>query len=828
MKKILPIALVVILVLSGFGAVAVNNDRPSEENHEVNSDSITLTFSQPTIKQYDSEYMEVNFEGVSTYLTNPGQPILPDIVKSIELPFGVKNVNVEVTPNNVQEYEIYQEIRPAPAHVLLTNTENSYASTSVKDEKLYASDKPFPSNWYSYRVSCGLNANNERVTFVSIHMYPVRYTPALKKLYVAESADIKISYDSADSNPFPMFTTYNMVIIAPSKFSFALQKLINHKNSKGVKTFLKTTEDIYKEYSGIGIDKPEKIKYFIKDAIETYNITYVLLVGGVKSSFNSKPRDDPNQGTRDWFVPVRYNNFYDNPAHPLQDEGLQDPGVISDLYYADIYNKTGDFENWDPNGDGIIAAWGMHGVENDTDIDMCPDVSLGRLACTSLREVRDVVNKIIRYEKSPADPDWFKKVVVVSGDGFLDQNDLNIEWNTTYLPDGEYTIKAQSKNPDGVLGPTDEIHITLDRTKQTSLTFNHDDNLITGLKYPFKPVAEIVSVSNGNILGNTNYNYTPDKDYEAFCNDFYGWANVNYTDGILHIRGKTYDPKPYGNVTDIHVWVENKDQEIVFEHWVNNSEMYYEGEWITGYRELKGAGGALSYMPSDFKNVTLWTSNGKLTGVKDVIPELSKGCGFAFMSGHGSPNVWADHYPGIPGNRQKGSVTGLWVLGINAWRPFVIFPVLPMNKLKNIDKLPVFLVGGCHNSQFNISMIETIKDMGGKNERKTWTYGTPVAECFSWYLVKLPYTGAIATIGNTGLGYGSLGDVCTIDGLDGGICIEFFKQYGTNGHHVLGDAYTQTLRTYVETYNMGILDHAKSLTQWALLGDPSLMIGGYS
>jgi hypothetical protein len=24
------------------------------------------------------------------------------------------------------------------------------------------------------------------------------------------------------------------------------------------------------------------------------------------------------------------------------------------------------------------------------------------------------------------------------------------------------------------------------------------------------------------------------------------------------------------------------------------------------------------------------------------------------------------------------------------------------------------------------------------------------------------------------------------------------------------------------------LDHAKSLTQWILLGDPSLMIGGYS
>lgn len=80
-----------------------------------------------------------------------------------------------------------------------------------------------------------------------------------------------------------------------------------------------------------------------------------------------------------------------------------------------------------------------------------------------------------------------------------------------------------------------------------------------------------------------------------------------------------------------------------------------------------------------------------------------------------------------------------------------------------------------------------------------WTHGNPVPECFSWYLIKLPHRGAIATIGNTGLGYGILGKDCTIGGLDGGICIEFFKQYGTEGHHILGDAYTQTLRSYVET-----------------------------
>jgi len=822
MMKILPMIIVWLLILSGLGAAAVTNNTILDIKTEAKSEMITTAFSMPIIKKSDNNYIEVSIKDTSSYLMNPGQPLLPKVVKSFELPFGVKNINVEVTPENVQEYEITGEICPAPTPVPLTETNNVDVKLS-KDEKTYASTEPFPSEWYNYRVGCGLNADNKRVTFVSIQIFPIRYIPASGKLYAAESTDIEVTYDQPGSNPFPQNTIYNLVIIAPSKFAGELKRLVDHKNSLGVKTVLKTTEDIYKEYNGV--DKPEKIKYFIKDIIEKWNITYVLLVGGLKSQIWAKPRDDPNQGTRDWYVPVRYTNLFDNPEHPLSGETIHDPGVISDLYYADIYDSNGNFSSWDPNGDGIFAAWGRPGVENDTGIDLYPDVSVGRLACTNKLEVKNVVDKIINYEKEPADSSWFKKMVVVSGDGFLDQEDLNIQWDTKSFSDGKYTICAQSKNQDDIFGPIDVVHVTLDRSKTTSLTFVHDDNLITGLKYPFYPVAEITSPSDGNILGNTDYFYVP-ADGEAYCNSFNGWANVEYKNGTMHIRGKSYDPQPYGNVTSIHVWVENEDGQIVFSDWRNDTEMYYEGEWVTGEKLLKGGGGALYYMPNDFKKEILWASNGKFTGQQSVIDALSQGCGFALLSGHGSPNVWADHYPGIPGNRQNGSISGLKVISIKPWYKFITLPVLPMNKIKNKDKLPIVLIGGCHNSQFNVSMLPSLLDT--KNTRNLWTHGSPVPECFSWYLIKLPHRGAIATIGNTGLGYGILGKDCTIGGLDGGICIEFFKQYGTEGHHILGDAYTQTLRTYVETFDMGNMDHVKSLTQWVLLGDPSLMIGGYS
>ncbi|KAA0001918.1 MAG: peptidase C25, partial [Thermoplasmata archaeon] len=717
-------------------------------------------------------------------------------------------------------------IRPAPALLPLTLRDR----VAVRDREVYGSKEIFPSTWYSYRVGCGLNATGERVTHVTIHIFPVRYAPTLNKLYVAKRAE-KITYDEPEKR-LPASSAYDLVVIAPSTFCDELQRLVDHKNNYGVKTILKTTEEIYSEYPGV--DKPEQIKYFIKDAIETWGIKYVLLVGGLNSLIWAKPRDNPNEGSEDWHVPVRYTNLYDNPKYPLA-ETIHDPGVISDLYYADIYKEGGIFEDWDPNNDGIFAAWNKPGVENDTNLDLYPDVAVGRLACRNIDEVKTVVDKIITYERG-CDPSWFKRMTVISGDGFLDQEDLDIQWDTKGLPDGKYTIYAQSINDDGDEGPIDVIHVTLDRSQETKLTFNHDDHLNPALQngYPAPPIAEIVSVSEGDILGNTDFHYTPGEG-EAYLNTFNPWANISYEDGVLHIRGKSYDPQPYGNVTNIHVWVENENGQIVFSQWRNNTEMYYEGEWTTGEKSLLGRGGALYYMPEDFERDIRWASNGRFTGQDDVLEAFNEGSGFLFMSGHGSPNVWADHFPGVPGNRAHGSIVGLRVTTLRPWFPYVSFPVFPIDTLSNEEKLPIAVIGGCHNSQFNVSatpaflhalhlLFEFFPD------NYMWTYGQPVPECFSWRLVSRPNGGTIASIGNTGLGYGMPGKACTSGGGDAWITIEFFKQYGAENQHILGNAYAQTLISYINTFDMSDLEagHAKTVQQWVLLGDPSLMIGGYS
>jgi hypothetical protein len=198
----------------------------------------------------------------------------------------------------------------------------------------------------------------------------------------------KLAINSIDFNT----DQYDMVIITPKEFEGVVQKLADHKNAHNIKTTVKTTQEIYKEYNGS--DKPEQIKYFIKDAIEKFQIRYVLLFGGMKGQ------------SLKWYIPVRY---------VLLDDGTNRYSTyLSDLYYSDIYKNGNEFEDWDSNGDGIFAEWGK-----DT-FDLYPDICIGRLPCRNIIEAWIVVKKIINYENNAFGKSWSNKMIAVGGDTFPD------------------------------------------------------------------------------------------------------------------------------------------------------------------------------------------------------------------------------------------------------------------------------------------------------------------------------------------------------------------------------------------------------------------------
>jgi len=381
MKKLLPLFVVGVLVLSGLGAVSIANN--TTQGLKVKRESVV--FSEPVVKDA-GEYVTVHLDGADSSFIEIEKPMLPFVTKVFTFPFGTSITGVHVSFSGGGTIDLSKpvELAPEPSTVGSINLQTRAVKSNV-NTGLY------PSNSYSYKTGMGLDGRGH-VLYVAVQCYPVRYSAVTNKIYYSQSADIQITYGEP-SNPITFNDEYDMVIISPSEFSNTLQPLIQHKNNNNIRTTLKTTEAIYNEYSGY--DEAEKIKYYIKDAIETLGVDYVLLVGSVDKL--------PIRTT--WFF-MRHHEHYWNET------------VLSDLYYADIYDAYGDFCSWNSNGNGLYGEVYRNcpGI-NDT-VDLYPDVNIGRIPCQRNSELRTVINKIIHYETSTYGESWFKNIVLIGGDTF--------------------------------------------------------------------------------------------------------------------------------------------------------------------------------------------------------------------------------------------------------------------------------------------------------------------------------------------------------------------------------------------------------------------------
>lgn len=413
---------VVVLVLAGsFTSLGIGKQAAA------NGQTFNLQFTEPKTTQITvgtDTFSQITIGNVDKTLYVAGEPILPMYVTTLEFPLGTTIASIDFIPQEIKTMTVPNKIQPAPQAVTL-DSENS-AAHYIADESIYGSTQYFPDNWFDYSTGGGLNSNNQHTTFLNIRTFPVRYNPATNTIQYIESAAVKVNYNTP-AQPMTFGSGYQLVIITPKIFASQLTKLVNDKIRLGMNTTLVTLEDIYANYT-TGYDKPENIKLFIKHAIETWNTKYVLLVGGFKGYIMGKGgKDDPNEGVANWYFPVRYTNL---------DEGgtEHDPGYISDLYYADIYNSNGSFSSWDSNHDHIYGKW--LGIAGKDIIDLYPDVYVSRLACRNANELNIMINKIITYESAAADPSWYKRMVLVGGDSF-DDRPYNMN-----VPEGEYSTSA--------------------------------------------------------------------------------------------------------------------------------------------------------------------------------------------------------------------------------------------------------------------------------------------------------------------------------------------------------------------------------------------------
>jgi len=98
-----------ILVLSGLGAVAIQND-------DSNIEQLSISFSQPILKN-EEQYITVNVNEANSFLMSQGKPMLPSYEQSFKYPFGTKIKSVTVTPKNIQEITLIKKVTPTPKMV---------------------------------------------------------------------------------------------------------------------------------------------------------------------------------------------------------------------------------------------------------------------------------------------------------------------------------------------------------------------------------------------------------------------------------------------------------------------------------------------------------------------------------------------------------------------------------------------------------------------------------------------------------------------------------------------------------------------------------------
>ncbi|MBN2473342.1 MAG: proprotein convertase P-domain-containing protein [Pirellulales bacterium] len=346
-----------------------------------------------------------------------GDPILPVRNSVIVLPQGAEilSVQVEPGPGTVIATDVTLAVTQATIGVA-----TSEAVGDPAENVLSASFPESPGLGFSTHVMCGY-----RLGLLSV--FPVQYDYGSKSLTYYPSLSVTVSTDPAPgrdtacvrasasdvervarmvdndsairdyraepleaskSGPLPFGGPYEYVIITSADLADEFQPLVDHKISRGLTACIVTTDYIYANFTGMDTagDNPDKIRDFIRAAYNGWSTQWVLLGGDTEGT-------NVPAGGAGSVVPHR--GCY---------AGWDPPGQSYDYMATDIYFACLDGP-WNGDGDNI---WGERtdGARGG-DVDLVPEVYLGRAPVDTGAEATNFVNKTILYESVPhPNPEW--------------------------------------------------------------------------------------------------------------------------------------------------------------------------------------------------------------------------------------------------------------------------------------------------------------------------------------------------------------------------------------------------------------------------------------
>ncbi len=349
-----------------------------------------LTYTIEPVK----EFQRINLEyGIIPDVR--GAPEIPIFTHSFSLPHCRRIIDVIVV--NEQ-----WEVVPGEIYLIPVQNRNTIGQTSdfvEPDSMIYNR-----SDYYPASIVCGFHSGNLRGYRIGqVSFTPFRYNPVLKRLEVLRRLEVEVMTEECASGISPVRQTdfsrsvfrniytaltgeisvfetnsytdentgdlsptelpsllgppVDLLIITTEQCVPAYEEFKRLKKRLGFNTTIRTVDWIKQHYQGV--DDAERIRNFIKEAVEKWGVSFVLL-----------GNDVPYIPTRWVWVEYVMGNY---PAH-----------ITTDLYFSDLDG------NWNRDGDDRFG-------EVTDSIDLYPDVLVGRIPAQNPDDVVGHLNKIYSY-----------------------------------------------------------------------------------------------------------------------------------------------------------------------------------------------------------------------------------------------------------------------------------------------------------------------------------------------------------------------------------------------------------------------------------------------
>ncbi|UCC11736.1 MAG: hypothetical protein JSW02_10370 [candidate division WOR-3 bacterium] len=355
----------------------------------------TLTFAIGKFDTYD------RIDIPSHTFSIPGHPELPVITYTVLLEYGQKIERVRVIDERWRLLDGTYDLYPAQLH----NPQTTLPVFTHKDHAVYGADASYPAS-----TLIGSTSGNVRGYQIGQVIFcPFRYRPKDRKLSVlthitlcietipsrdfvqpirqsrkvsetvkrivqtvakkdaaltAVARGTEMSYEDGQATDLPSLlgAPVDMLIITTESLQAASIVYARTRTVRGFNCVVKTMPWVRQHYTGA--DDAERLRNFLKDAVEKWGVLYVLLIGEIPD------------------IPVRWiqmTPIYDIwPVH-----------IVTDLYFSDLDGT------WNEDEDFLFG-------EVEDSLDLFPDVFVGRLPVNDSADLHHYLDKLLDYER-PAD-----------------------------------------------------------------------------------------------------------------------------------------------------------------------------------------------------------------------------------------------------------------------------------------------------------------------------------------------------------------------------------------------------------------------------------------